>query len=282
MKRCLVFLFGLFVSSLSLFAQHGHLNAGAVGTNQNDQLIWANGAAFAATSGFVRTMVYTNAGRFADTYNQNITLTALPRTVTNGGPTANAPALGSLIVAEIVSVNGPEGGAFQFWDSDSPAGQPALAIPSGTSNGTFRYFLSDRSVGAGTKEADPYGHLHGRRFGVTRPGRYTVGFRAVDISTNGNNSGPIHLPSDVLEINFQTVTAISRVQKDGDAVKLTFKAEPEARYEVEFTDELKGAATVWMPAHASISHTNSYLTLPVPNATGTRRFYRLKVTEDGH
>jgi len=75
----LILLLGCSLSlPLTLFAQHSHLNAGAVSTNQNAQLIWANGADFAASSGYVKTLEYTNDGRFAGYYQGGITPTALP------------------------------------------------------------------------------------------------------------------------------------------------------------------------------------------------------------
>jgi len=270
---------GVLVSSLTTFAQHGHLNVGATGTNQNDQLIWANGAIFAANSGFVRTMSYTNAGRFSNTYNQNISVTALAQTTANGGPVANAPALGSFIVAEIVSVKGPQAGAFQFWETNSQAGAPGLSVPSGTTAGTFQFDLSDKLNGAGTAGSDPFGHIHSRRMGITKPGRYTVGFRAIDISTNGQNGGPIHRPTEVLEINFENLTSIDEFRKTGELMNLTFKAEPDMHYEVEYSDD-PSATSSWTTAGAAVAGSNSYLTLPVPNASAPRRFYRLKAEHD--
>ena len=58
-------------------AQHGHLNAGALGTNQNDKLFFANGADFVDSSGYVKTLTFTNGGRFAGYYEGNITLTSI-------------------------------------------------------------------------------------------------------------------------------------------------------------------------------------------------------------
>ena len=96
----------------------------------------------------------------------------------------------------------------------------------------FRFDLSDKGRGAGVNGGDPFGHLHSRRFGVTKPGRYTVGFRAVDVSTNGQNGGPIHRPSDILAINFESLTSIGEFRKNGELVNLTFKAEPDMHYAV--------------------------------------------------
>jgi hypothetical protein len=184
-------------------AQHGHLNAGAFGTNQNDQLYCVNGASVATNSGFVRTLDYSNSGTYAGTFNGNITFTALPGTTNNGGPAFGHAALGSFLVAEIVSVDGPAGGVFSFWDSAETS--PTHNVPVGTTGGSFQWDLSDSGLGAGQPDGDPFGHIHGRRFSVNADGRYTVGFRALDTSLNGAGSGPIHLASDPIYIYFQTV-----------------------------------------------------------------------------
>jgi len=92
---------GLALSAQSiLHAQdHAHLNVGALGTNQNDQLYFVNGAAFIDSSEYVKTLTYTNAGTYAGYFQQNITLTALPRTSANAGPDPAAAAFGSFIQA---------------------------------------------------------------------------------------------------------------------------------------------------------------------------------------
>jgi hypothetical protein len=182
-------------------AQHGHLNAGATGQNQNDQLVWANGAIFAADSGYVQTMAYADSGRYAGLFNSGPTFTAL--SLTNAG----GPAAGSFLTAEIVSVLGPVGGQFAFWEGEDLGGgaSPLFSILTGGTGLSHRFALSDASLGAGLVGQDPFGHLHGRRFTTTTEGLYTVGFRVLDTSVNGAGGGAIHLPSEVLYVNFATV-----------------------------------------------------------------------------
>jgi len=186
----------------TLFAQHGHLNAGATGQNQNDQLVWANGAAFATSSGYVQPMplAANSDSRYFGYFNSGPTVTAL--TATNGGS-----ALGSFLAAEIVSVSGPAGGLFGFWEGEDLGGGSAatFSIPAGSSGVSFQFALSDASLGAGQPAQDPFGHIHGRRFTTTTEGLYTIGFRVLDMSVNGAGGGPIHLPSDVLYMNFSAV-----------------------------------------------------------------------------
>ena len=183
----------------SLTAQH--LEAGAVGQNQNDALVWANAAELAANSGYVKALTFTTSGRYAGLYNGNITLTALSATEAGG------PALGSFIQAEIVSVTGPAGAFFGFWEGLDYGGgtTPTFNIATGSEGLSLRYVLSDASAGAGQAGQDPAGHLHGRRFTASELGMYTVGFRAVDTSVNGAGGGSIHAPSDIVYVNFQAV-----------------------------------------------------------------------------
>ena len=182
------------------FAQHGHLNAGATGHTQNSQLLWANGALFTAESGYVQTMTLATSGRYTGLYNSGPTVTALSSV--EGG---SAP--GSFLTAEIVSLTGPAGGMFSFWEGIDQGGgsSPTFSIASGTLSGSYLFALSDVSLSAGFPEQDSFGHLHGRRFTVNQEGQYTLGIRVLDTSVNGSGGGPIHTPSDVLYLNFATV-----------------------------------------------------------------------------
>src|SRR5262245_16888036 len=111
---------GLALSSPILLAQdHGHLSAGAVSTNRGAKLTWDNGADFVASSGYVKTLDYTNSGKYSNYYQNNISLTALPQTAAYGGPTAGAASLGALIHGRLSLLSGPSGGSFGFWDTNS-------------------------------------------------------------------------------------------------------------------------------------------------------------------
>jgi hypothetical protein len=191
----------LLIGTGKILAQHGHLNAGATGQNQNDQLVWVNGAAFAAGSGYVQNMAFSDSGRYAGLFNSGPTFTAV--SMTNAG----GPAAGSFLTAEIVSVAGPAGGQFAFWEGEDQGGgsSPLFSILTGGTGLSYRFALSDVSLGAGIAGQDPFGHLHGRRFTTTIEGLYTIGFRVFDTSVNGAGGGPIHLPSEVLYLNFATV-----------------------------------------------------------------------------
>lgn len=193
----------LATAGLSVHAQHGHLNAGARGTNQGDALYFANGDIFAESSGYVKELVYAESGPYAGYYEGGISLTALPQTVANGGPTANAPALGSFIQVRLESVAGPAGGTFGFWDADAPSPTWSISVNNPVPSALIP--LSDASLGAGQPGADPFGHLHGRRFTTDVLGDYVIGFKLFDTSANGAGGGPIHDPSDTFLLSFRAV-----------------------------------------------------------------------------
>src|SRR6185295_7256922 len=119
-----------------------------------------------------------------------------------GGPVAGHAAFGLRLAVQVVSVQGPPGGSFAFWEGDgeSDLGTITFSVPVGTTNGTNYLIISQNS---GEPGADPYGHIHGREFTSSAQGIYTVGFRVIDASTNGLGSGPIQAPSDVLPVKFQ-------------------------------------------------------------------------------
>ncbi|HMO65912.1 MAG TPA: hypothetical protein PKE47_11950, partial [Verrucomicrobiota bacterium] len=139
---------GLLLAGLAaapLHAQHGHLNVGALSQTQDSALQFVNGADFAESSGYVRDLPYSDVGRYAGTFNANITLTAFNSFDTNGTPLPNGPAAGSFIRAEILSVSGPAGGQFSFWEND---GQPVplFTLVSGFSGASPSWALSDASL----------------------------------------------------------------------------------------------------------------------------------------
>src|SRR4051812_8148352 len=113
-KTVMPLLVALSVQGVLRAADHAHLNAGAFGTQQNDQLIFENGGDFETISDYAKTLTFTNASTYAGYFQGNLTLTALAQTPVHAGPVPNAPALGSVIEARLVSVDGPEGGTFAF------------------------------------------------------------------------------------------------------------------------------------------------------------------------
>jgi len=190
---------GLGLAGSGVQAQHGHLNAGATSTSQGSQLYFANGAAFVNTSGFVQTMNYSNSGSYAGYYNSGPTITALAQTTANGGtPHPAAAAFGSFLKLRLETVvSGPAGGVFSFWDSSQTSPTLSLNVAQTEPLGNL-FDLSNAALGAGNPGADPYGHLHGRRFTTTEVGDYLVGFRIVDATG-------YHSDSDLFLMTFRAV-----------------------------------------------------------------------------
>ena len=247
---------------------HGHLNAGAVGTNQNDKLFFANGPDFIDSSGYVKTLTFTNEGRFAGYYEGNITLTALPATEAHAGPDPDAPALGSFIQFTMSCLAGPSGGAFGFWEAGSTS--PTLSLqPGESSTNLIRLTESDGSAGT-----DPYGHIHGRRFTATKPGIYKIGFQVFDTSVNGVNGGPIHTPSDVFPLVFQAGINISDIRKTGIVASVRYGSTANQIFTLEYTTDL--AQTNWLPVAPPKIGNDFFQVIDDPAAIDRSRFYRIK------
>lgn len=253
----------------SAFAQdHGHFYVGATGTNQNDQLIITNAADFATNSGYVKTLTYTNAGRYAGYYQGNITFEALPAKNALGDPVEGSAALGSWIYAQITSVEGPAGGVISFWEAG--ANVPTINIPCGTTSSNA-WVISNNN---GVPETDPFGHIHGRRFTATKPGIYIVSFKASDRSINGAGDGPIHTDSEILKVYFQADFNIASVTRTDDVNTVTFGGLVSRTFHLESNSDLSN--TNWTSV-GSIPGDDYFLSLNETNASSTR-FYRLRVT----
>lgn len=245
---------------------HGHLNAGAFGTNQNDQLYFVNAPDFIESSGYVKTLIYTNASTYAGYYQGNISLTAIAAMTDPA-----APALGSYIQASIVSVEGPAGGAFAFWENG--ASHPTYSLLSGLrATNLWRLTESDGSPGS-----DSYGHIHGRKFTATNPGIYKVGFKLFDTSTNGAGGGPIHTPSEALLIYFQAGINIAEVAKTGSVTTVKFGSVAGLDFNLEYTTTLSQSNS-WIALPDSVPGNDFWNWLTDTNATDELQFYRVKAT----
>ncbi len=259
----------LFVLPFVIRAQdHGHLNAGAVGQSQGDKLIFANGADFATSSPYVKTLNLATTGKYAGFYEGNITFTALATTAINGGPEAQASAPGSFIAVEFQSVEGPVGGEFSFWEAGATA--PSVSIASGQT-AAHRWALS---ASDGSPSADPFGHIHGRRFTATKPGLYKVKFQLFDTSANGTGGGPIHTASDPIEITFQAGLNVERIEPDEDHTHIRFAATAGKNWQVQASSQL-GALADWQPVGNVITGDDLLHEVLDDTIVQDNRFYRI-------
>jgi len=255
----------------ALAQDHGHLNIGAAGTNQNDELTFDNGRDFASSADYVKTLDFAATGAYAGYFQGNITFTVLAATPVHLGPVPNAPALGSWMFAQLASVDGPSGGAFGFWDTGAIA--PTISLTVGTA-GTNVFRVSENDGSPGT---DPYGHIHGRRFTATKPGIYTVGFRAFDFSANGVDGGPIHTPSTMLKVHFQAGVHVRGIQPDVNRTRVSFGARAGFVWQVEAADSLP-AGTNWQSIGAPVLGDDYFRDVLDDHIVNGSRFYRVNGT----
>ena len=253
-----------------------HIYAGAAGTNQNDKLAFSNGAAFDATqTSYSFPQILRTNGLNAGYYRGDVlTFSALAATIPNGGPIAGAASLGARLAVQVVSVEGPPGGSFAFWEGDgeSDLGVITFSEPVGTTNGTNTLVISENNSEPG---ADPYGHIHGREFTTSVPGTYIVGFRAIDTSTNGPGGGPLQSPSDILPVRFQAGLRIEAIQPFTNRVSVSFRSPPAISNLLEATESLTSG--LWLPAAGPLKGNNNLQTLTDTNAPAGNSFYRLRV-----
>ncbi len=128
------------------------------------------------------------------------------------------PATGSWIWAEIVSVSGPAGSRFGFWESG--ANGPTLSLPANEEVENAAFVLSE---GMDDPGEDPQGHIHGRAWTADKPGDYLVGIRLVDRSTSGPGGGSWHQPSQVYSFRFTAGPSFQpRIVRSETSVTLTW------------------------------------------------------------
>ena len=269
-----VFLLGMAALALPCRADT-HIYAGALGTNQNDKLYFSNGVLMDATStNFALPQVLRTNGFNAGCYRGDaLTFSASAGASVNGGPISDHAAFGSRLAIQLTSVQGPPGGTFAFWEGDgeSDLGNITFSVAVGTTNGTNFFVISENN---GAPGADPYGHIHGREFTTSAPGIYLVGFRVIDISTNGLGGGPIQSPSDELLLRFQAGTRIEVMQTFSNRVAISFRSPPGISNALQASD-VPGGGT-WSPVAQPLRGNNLLQTITDSNAPVATRYYRLR------
>lgn len=256
-----------------LHAQHLHLNVGASRPQQDVPLSFINGHVFSTNSAWFLPMHLQTNGLHNGLYRaDSLTLTVLPATPDNGGPDPWRPALGSRIVAEVVSLEGPPGGEIAFWDSDGVAESDAVTfrVPVGTTGGTSRFALSE---GDGSPGSDPYGHIHGRYFTTTVPGLYTLGIRAVDVSTSAPDGGRWHGPSPVLRLHLQAGATLQYLPNPAGYPSVQLAVEKGRTYVLLFSNGVE--PTAWRPIWGPTVGNGTIHSVMVAKPTSETGFYRL-------
>ena len=265
----LVIGFGFLALKHSAKAQdHSHFYVGAEGTNQNDKLLITNAAVFVTNTGYVKTLNFTNGGQYAGYYEGNVTFEAKAAFNAFGDPVSSSAALGSWIHGRLHRLKGQPVVRSIFWEAGAIV--PTISVSNGSTS-TNTWFISNNNGAPGT---DPFGHIHGRRFSATKPGIYSIGFKAVDRSTNGAGGGPIHTDSDVLKVYFQAGINIVSLSRTGNVNTAIFCATTNKTFYLEANSDL--SSTNWTSVNF-IAGNVFFLSLSETNVTSPR-FYRIRVT----
>lgn len=252
-----------------------HVYAGAVGTNLNDALSFTVASIFDTNSGFRLPMVLRTTGLNAGYYRgDTLTFTALSATDLGTGQVLGRALLGSRLAVQVVSVEGPAGGAVQFWEGDgeNPGNQVTFQVPVGETRGTNAFIISEND---GAPGSDPYGHIHGREFTTSTSGLYTVGFRLIDVSTNGIGGGPMHSPSAVLPMYFQAGPVIESIAAGPNGIRVFFRSAPGVTNALEASSTPQGG--IWSAVSAGLRGNSALQSLVDPNPSDPGRYYRLRL-----
>jgi hypothetical protein len=291
MKSKLLLKFPLLLAATSLCGRlqaHEHLAAGAGTNNLGAPILeFVNAGDYNTDSGYVFNLDSgtTNDAYLGNYYTGDQVFAALAATPDNGGPEFGAAALGTYIQIKLLSIEGPAGASFGFWETqedgfDSTNLTWSLPVP--YANGTNLIFVSQSD---GSPGSDPYGHLHGRIYSFTKPGLYKATWQFVDTSTNGVNGAPLNLPSEPFSIYYQADLTIAGMSMDTNTASLTFAAAsdvpdedpdaPPTSYTPETATSLDPDAE-WESLDGYTVMGDDHLhTVSVP-ASNTAAFYRLR------
>jgi hypothetical protein len=281
-RVALMLVLGCGLTSTPVVAQHAHLYAGAVSQTPGDPLWFVNGYLWDINSygGYTQSpaCLYLQDNipdLYPGLYQTATTFAALPATIFNAGPSPYAAALGTYIELRLVSLQGPAGGSLTIWNEMDDPANPAVmfAIPVGTTNGTNRYNLSEGDPT--DPSADPYGHIHGRRFTLDKPGLYTLGLQLVDTSNNGPNGGPAQSPSEITYFYLQAGLWLSDSSLSNNVATARFGLPGLTDYVFEASPTVTG--TNWVSIANITGTSRSELRWVVDtNTTAPSRFYRIR------
>ena len=274
-RRLAVLLLGCLVGGQEHSRGDTHIFAGASGTNIHDTLAFTVAAFYDTQSGYKFPMAFRSQGLNAGYHRGDVlTFTALPSTDLGTGQLLGRPLLGSRLAVQIRSVEGPVGGSLGFWEGDgeNPGNKITFSVPVGTADGLDSFLISEND---GSPGSDAYGHIHGRAFTTTLPGLYTIGFRLVDLSTNGPGGGPLHRPSPVFPMFFQAGATIESLQPSASGTRIFLRSAPGVTNQIETCDSL--SLLSWKPLPVTIRGNSTLQSIADTNTDSEHRFYRLRV-----
>ena len=158
---------------------------------------------------------------------------------------------------EMVSVSGPPGGSFAFWEVG--ALEPTILLPVGWAETDASFPV----VFAGDT------HAHGRCFTMDKPGTYTVTFRAVD-------SADLFEPSANKTITFNALPAPKlSISAAGGSVALSFTSRANLNYDLQVCTDLASGIWVNVEPHVSMNGDGRRIDVTDPVEARPKAFYRL-------
>jgi hypothetical protein len=266
----------------TLRAQISFVTCGAVSTNVGGQLLFVNGTNYSVSSGYAHPLTFqrftnhfTGAAGSYRYCSTNFIFQALSAKTNSA-----AAAFGTYIGCKVLSVTGPAGGVFSFWESS--AGWPTYQFPVGGTYDPAQSMIEVGNIeaGAGSAGGDTFGSILGRRFSVDKAGEYQVTFQLYDLSKNHptDTNSPIQSPSAPLTVNFATGVDLqtTRFANTNGVVTLTFKQGGLTNLLVESATDLAGPwTTVGGPFTNAPIGTNITAMKFTNNASVTKIFYRL-------
>jgi hypothetical protein len=163
---------------------------------------------------------------------------------------------------QLLSVSGPTGASFAFWEAGATAPTWSRATGWTASAGDHPEFIT-------YEDESGVGHIHGRLFTATHPGTYTVTFRAIDGTTTAPRtaSAPYVATIEVL------ATPPLSIRAEGDFARLSFTSRVDLTYDLQVSTDL----LTWnnVPAHQFVAGTGVSIEITDSLAGRHRVFYRL-------
>jgi hypothetical protein len=161
---------------------------------------------------------------------------------------------------ELVSVSGPSGGNFGFWEvgATNPTWSRSMGWNSGQGNiPSFPVIYEDET------------HAHGRAFTMDKPGDYTVRFRAVD--SNGAYAASANL---TIVFRAQQPPQLS-IGISGGNVSLSFTSRLNMTYDLQRSENLSSEVWTNVEPHTFMDGDGGVKVLTDPMGARLRAFYRL-------
>lgn len=135
------------------------------------------------------------------------------------------PPNGAFVRVDVLSVEGPEGANFSFWEQNA-------TTPTWTRATGWSAEESGQPVVFASEDGSGYGHLHGRAFTMDRAGVYEVTFQVVDEFGHFTASAPF-----VVQFTAIDPPQLS-IASQGTSLTLTFPSRPDLVYDLQSSTTL--------------------------------------------